>query len=66
VCERNLWEILVEQQPPQAVFVCDHAGLVINKFPQVEFVARVSARRGMGKSLIFLSATPSPKPHAPE
>ena len=25
-------EILVEQQPPQGVFVCDHAGLVINKF----------------------------------
>jgi len=24
-------EILVEQQPPQGVFVCDHAGLVINK-----------------------------------
>ena len=23
-------EILVEQQPPQGVFVCDHAGLVIN------------------------------------
>jgi len=23
---------LVEQQPPQGVFVCDHAGLVINKF----------------------------------
>jgi len=25
-------EILVEQQPPQGVVVCDHAGLVINKF----------------------------------
>ena len=25
-------EILVEQQPQQGVFVCDHAGLVINKF----------------------------------
>ena len=25
-------EILVEQQPPQGVLVCDHAGLVINKF----------------------------------
>ena len=25
-------EIVVEQQPPQAVLVCDHAGLVINKF----------------------------------
>ena len=27
-------EILVEQQPPQGVLVCDHAGLVINKFSQ--------------------------------
>ena len=35
VCERNLWEILVEQQPPQGVLVCDHAGLVINKFSPV-------------------------------
>ena len=25
-------EILVEQQPPQGVIVCDHAGLVINEF----------------------------------
>jgi len=25
-------EILVEQQPPHGAFVCDHAGLVINKF----------------------------------
>jgi hypothetical protein len=25
-------EILVEQHPPQGVSVCDHAGLVINKF----------------------------------
>jgi len=24
--------ILVEQQPPQGFFVCDHAGLVINEF----------------------------------
>ena len=23
----------VEQQPPQGVFVCDHAGLVINELP---------------------------------
>ena len=27
-------EILVEQQPPQGVFVCDHAGLLINNFSQ--------------------------------
>ena len=25
-------EILLEQQPPQGVFACDHTGLVINKF----------------------------------
>jgi len=25
-------QLLVEQQPPQGVLVCDHAGLVINKF----------------------------------
>jgi len=29
-------KILVEQQPPQGVLVCDHAGLVINKFSQEE------------------------------
>ena len=28
--ERVVADILVEQQPPQGVFVCDHAGLVIN------------------------------------
>ena len=28
-------EILVEQQPLQGVFVCDHAGLVINKFSPI-------------------------------
>jgi len=27
-----LTEILVEQQSPEGVFFCDHAGLVINKF----------------------------------
>ena len=31
ICARET-EILEEQQPPQVVFVCDHAGLVINKF----------------------------------
>ena len=25
-------KILVEKQPPRGVFVCDHAGLVTNKF----------------------------------
>ena len=29
-------EILVEQQPPLGVFVCDHAGLVINKFSSLQ------------------------------
>jgi hypothetical protein len=28
-------EILVEQQPPKGVFICDHAGLVINEFSSV-------------------------------
>ena len=27
-------EILLKQQPLQGVFVSDHAGLVINEFPQ--------------------------------
>ena len=27
-------EILVEQQPPKVVFICDNAGHVINKFSQ--------------------------------
>ena len=31
-CSVRETEILVEQQPPQGVLVCDHAGLVINKF----------------------------------
>ena len=30
-CVREI-EFLVEHQPPQGVFVCDHAGFVINKF----------------------------------
>ena len=28
--------ILVEQQPPQGVFICDHAGLVINRISKNE------------------------------
>jgi len=32
-------EILVEQQPPHGVFVCDHAGRVINKLSLRERVA---------------------------
>ena len=30
-CARET-EILVEQQPPQGAFICDHAGFVITKF----------------------------------
>ena len=30
--ERRLFEILVKQQSPHGVFVCDDAGLVINRF----------------------------------
>ena len=29
---KHWYKILVEQHPPHGVFVCDHAGLVINKF----------------------------------
>ena len=29
--EQKIYEILVEQQTPQGVLVCDHAGRVINK-----------------------------------
>ena len=32
VCCVRETEILVERQSPQGVFVCDHAGLVINEF----------------------------------
>jgi len=31
-----LAEQQVEQQPPLELFVCDHAGLVINKLSQIE------------------------------
>ena len=37
-------EILVEQQPPQGVLVCDHAGLVINKLSYEE-TRHCSAKR---------------------
>jgi len=48
--------MLVEQQPPQGVLVCDHAGLVINKFslfalgPEVVRIhaARTSLQPGGG------------------
>ena len=36
-------EILVEQQPPQGVFVCDHAGLVMNKFSLQDDEERAAA-----------------------
>ena len=35
LCVRET-EILVEQQPPQGVFVCDHVGLVINKLSHID------------------------------
>jgi len=40
-------EILVEQQPPQGVLVCDHAGLVIDKFYNQESLED-GAVRGTG------------------
>ena len=36
LCEREI-EILVAQQPPQRVFVCDHSGRVINRFLRVQY-----------------------------
>ena len=36
-------EILVEQQPPQRVLVCDHAGRVINKLSLAEAVSEQAA-----------------------
>jgi len=56
-------EILVEQQPPQGVSVCDHAGFVINKLSQRQGIllwrqrcsAAASPRRGRA-----LSWLPSP------
>ena len=41
-------EILVEQQPPQGVLVCDHAGLVINKFSELSRAERRS------RAVVFL------------
>ena len=42
-------EILVEQQPPQGVLFCDHAGLVINKFSNLVGVEEGDASRGGGR-----------------
>ena len=39
-------EILVEQQPPQGVFVCDHAGLVIDKFSSGGWTWRATSASG--------------------
>ena len=40
-------EILAEQQPPQGVLVCDHAGLVINKLYLKLRSSRMQDRRGL-------------------
>ena len=67
-------EILVEQQPPQGVLVCDHAGLVINKFSltvrgvqeRAGFVKEAARRRRASEApefplkLNFLSTVHSP------
>jgi len=47
-------EILVEQQPPQGVFVCDHAGLVINKFSLQVSMARQGGDTIMAFEIDFL------------
>jgi len=49
-------EILVEQQPPQGVLVCDHAGLVINKFSSFTGVRGTPARNKRGE-LCLVPAT---------
>ena len=41
VCERET-EILVEHQPPQGFLVCDHAGLAITKFSNVQDLFRAA------------------------
>jgi len=56
-------EILVEQQPPQGVFVCDHAGLVINKFSRNRRYARRTWRTSRAPTRSTLSPqSRTPKP----
>ena len=48
-CERET-EIVVEQQPPQGVLVCDHAGRVANKLSSVLVLAACRPRLGPGQA----------------
>ena len=41
-------EILVEQQPPKGVFICDHAGLVIKRFSPKTAADGCTDRDGAG------------------
>jgi len=56
-------EILVEQQPPQGVLVCDHAGLVINKFSH-RAVFGAGLPGGRGGAPRTLQRTVSDEEHA--
>jgi len=50
-------EIQLEQQPPQGVFVCEHAGLVINKFSLA--AVKGSAGEFLEEALLELAAHPN-------
>ena len=52
-------EILVEQQPPQGVLVCDHAGLVINKF-SLALAGHAGVPRTTRTGFAALVAAPTP------
>ena len=49
-------EILVEQQPLQGVFICDHAGRVINKFSKNPQQGRPHHVSGVREDRRFLRA----------
>ena len=48
--------ILVEQQPPKGVFICDHAGLVINNFSQTPPVSSMRTLRGGGGAPVVMAS----------
>ena len=62
-------KILVEQQPPQGAFACDHSGLAINKFSLEDVTSTLVAKTVdlmqlplATKALIQLSALRAPSP----
>ena len=54
-------EILRDEQPPQGVLVCDHAGLVTNQF-SLEQAPKLAAKREEGKGGKGFSASQVPPP----